>query len=143
MLRRSGSCPPLPRPRRPHDRRPSDADGENLDRKKTEDADRDGNNHALSWSAGHYSTPSGRVVEGKSCRRVNRQVCTQYLGRSSRPCSIVSGNKRISTSCDLGDRRSGLVQIASDAETCAARCKKLGEVIGIGTADGIEGDLGR
>jgi len=54
----------------------------------------------------------------------------------SRPCSIVSGNKRVRTSRDLGDRRSGLVQIASGAETGAARCKKFGEVVRIGTTDG-------
>ena len=70
-------------------------------------------------------TPAKVVVEGKSCGSANCRDGTQHvwpLGCSSRPCSIVCGNKRISTSCDLGDRRSGPVQVASDAETGAARC---------------------
>jgi len=40
------------------------------------------------------------------------------------------------TSRDLGDHRTGLVQIASGAETGAARCKKFGEVARIGATDG-------
>src|SRR5262245_22323666 len=56
------------------------------------------------------------------------------LGCSSRPCSIISGNERVGTSRDLSDRHSGLIQIASDAEAGAARRKKLGKVVRVGTA---------
>jgi len=60
-------------------RKPSDTAGEDRDRKETDDADGDGDNHALSWSAGHYSASSGRIVEGKSCGRENCQDGTQHL----------------------------------------------------------------
>ena len=40
--------------------------------------------------------------------RMATNVCGRWAGLS-RSCFIVCGNKRISTSRDLGDRRSGLV----------------------------------